>query len=155
MLLVFMIYTLQLTDKIHDLNSEFELLDRRSLTIKCRATLLFIRVKIIRWFLLNNKIWQSLQYFFFKVEIFWDYSFRWFLIFVFRISETSAVVRLIERNRCIHRIALLTSCFQNIFKFNCYIFESNDWFCFIKNLNLIYVSTEQKSIKTAFYISHQ
>ena len=48
MLLIFMIYTLQLTNKIHDLNSEFELLDRRSLTIKCRATLLFIRVKVIR-----------------------------------------------------------------------------------------------------------
>ena len=92
---------------------------------------------------------------FFKIEVFWDYSFRWFLTFVFRISKVFAVVRLIEKNRCIHRIALLISCFQNIFKFNCYILESNDWFCFIKNLNLIYVSTKQKSIKTAFYISHQ
>ena len=48
MFLIFMIYAFQLTDKIHDLNFEFELLDRRSLIIKCRATLLFIRIKTIR-----------------------------------------------------------------------------------------------------------
>ena len=48
MFLIFMIYALQLADKIHDLNFESELLDRRSLTIKCRATLLFIRIKITR-----------------------------------------------------------------------------------------------------------
>ena len=48
MLLIFMIYILQLTNKIHDLNFEFELLDRRLLTTRCRATLLFIRIKIIR-----------------------------------------------------------------------------------------------------------
>ena len=48
MSLIFMIYIFQLTDRIHDLNFEFELLDRRSLTIKCRATLLFIRIKVIR-----------------------------------------------------------------------------------------------------------
>ena len=152
MSLVFMIYAFQLTNRIHDLNSESELFDRRSLTIRCRATLLFIRTRVIRWFSLSSKIWQSLQL---KAEVPWDYSFRWFLTFVFRISETFAVVRLIEKNRCIYRIILLISYFQNIFKFNCYIFESNDWFCFIKNLNLIYVSTEQKSIKIAFYISHQ
>ena len=93
--------------------------------------------------------------FFFKVEVSWGYSFRWFLAFVFRISKIFVVVRLTERNRCIHRIILLISCFQNTFKFNCYIFESNNWFCFIKNLNLIYVSTEQKSIKIVFYINHQ
>ena len=93
--------------------------------------------------------------FFFKIEVSWSYSFKWFLTFVLRISKTFAVVRLTEKNRCIHRIILLISCSQNIFKFNYYIFESNDWFCFIKNLNLIYVNTKQKSIKTAFYISHQ
>ena len=48
MFLIFMIYAFQLTDKIHDLNFEFELLNRRSLTTRCRATLLFIRVKAIR-----------------------------------------------------------------------------------------------------------
>ena len=48
MLLIFMIYAFQLTNKIHDLNFEFELLDRRSLTTKCRTTLLFIRAKVIR-----------------------------------------------------------------------------------------------------------
>ena len=48
MFLIFMIYAFQLTNKIHDLNFEFELFDRRLLTIKCRTTLLFIRIKIIR-----------------------------------------------------------------------------------------------------------
>ena len=48
MFLIFIIYVFQLTDRIHDLNFEFELLDRRSLTTRCRATLLFIRIKVIR-----------------------------------------------------------------------------------------------------------
>ena len=48
MFLAFMVYAFQLADRIHDLNFEFELLDRRSLTIKCRATLLLIRTRIIR-----------------------------------------------------------------------------------------------------------
>ena len=48
MFLIFMIYALQLTNKIYDLNFKSELLDRRSLTIKCRTTLLFIRAKVIR-----------------------------------------------------------------------------------------------------------
>ena len=48
MFLVFMIYAFQLTDRIHDLNFEFELLDRRSLTTKCRAALLSIRARVIR-----------------------------------------------------------------------------------------------------------
>ena len=61
MFLVFIIYVFQLTNKIHDLNFELKLLDRRLLTIKCRAALLFIRVKIIRWLSLSNKIWQSLH----------------------------------------------------------------------------------------------
>ena len=70
MFLIFMIYVLQLTNRIYDLNFEFELFDRRSLTIKCRTTLLFIRIKVIRWFSLNNKIWQSLQYLFFQSRSF-------------------------------------------------------------------------------------
>ena len=135
------------------MNFEFKLFDRRLLTIKYRTTLLFIRIKVIRWFSLNNKIWQSLQYFFFKIEFFWNYSFKLFMIFVFRISKIFVVVRLIKKNRCIHRIILLISCFQNIFKFNCYIFESNNWFCFIKNLNFIYVNTKQKNIKIVFNIN--
>ena len=93
--------------------------------------------------------------FFFKIEVFWSYSFKWFVTFVLRISKAFAVVRLIEKNRCIHRITLLISCSQNIFKFKCYIFESNDWFYLIKNLSLIYVSTKQKSTKIVFNISHQ
>ena len=66
MFLVFMIYILQLADRIYGLNFESELLDRRSLTIRCRATLLFIRIKVIRWSLLSSKIWQPLQYLFFQ-----------------------------------------------------------------------------------------
>ena len=48
MFLIFITYAFQLTNKIHDLNFEFELFDRRSLTIKYRTTLLLIRVKVIR-----------------------------------------------------------------------------------------------------------
>ena len=48
MFLIFIIYAFQLTNKIHDLNSEFELLNRRSLTIRYRTTLLLIRIKVIR-----------------------------------------------------------------------------------------------------------
>ena len=48
MFLIFMIYVFQLTNKIYDLNFEFELFDRRLLIIKCRTTLLFVRIKIIR-----------------------------------------------------------------------------------------------------------
>ena len=61
MFLIFMIYAFQLTDRIHDLNFEFELLDRRSLTIRCRAALLFIRAKAIRWPSLDSKAWQPLH----------------------------------------------------------------------------------------------
>ena len=53
--LVFMIYALQLADKIHGLNSEFELLDRRSLATRCRAALLPIRARAIRWPSLSSK----------------------------------------------------------------------------------------------------
>ena len=85
MSLIFMIYILQLADKIHNLNFESELLDRRSLTTKCRATLLSIRVKVIRWFLLNNKVWQSLQYLFSQNRSFLKLFVQ--MIFDFRVSN--------------------------------------------------------------------
>ena len=62
MFLIFMIYAFQLADRIHDLNFEFELLDRRLLTTRCRAILLLIRARIIRWSSLGSKVWQSLQH---------------------------------------------------------------------------------------------
>ena len=115
--LVFMIYALQLAGKIHGLNPESGLLDRRSLAIRCRAALLPIRVKTIRWPSLGSKAWQPLHFdivqkhiiinFFEKfVKIVDDKNTIYALIYFLTFNNNESIEMLIEIRK-----------FQNVFSF--------------------------------------